>query len=59
MFIYNLVSYLRANDNFKNASETYQANFTLTDFVFGDITEWAIKQKIYHTLPLISKLALG
>jgi DNA (cytosine-5)-methyltransferase 1 len=41
---------LVANDNFKNASETYQANFAHTDFVFGDITELSIKQKIYQVI---------
>jgi len=41
---------LVANDNFKNASETYQANFAHTDFVFGDITEPSIKQKIYQVI---------
>jgi DNA (cytosine-5)-methyltransferase 1 len=41
---------LVANDNFKNASETYQANFARTDFVFGDIVEPSTKQKILEIL---------
>lgn len=41
---------LVANDNFKNASETYQANFAHTDFVFGDIVEPSTKQKIFKVL---------
>lgn len=41
---------LVANDNFKDASETYQANFAHTDFVFGDIVEVSTKQKIFKIL---------
>ena len=41
---------LVANDNFKVASETYQFNFTDTDFVFGDIVESSTKEKIFKIL---------
>jgi DNA (cytosine-5)-methyltransferase 1 len=41
---------LVANDNFKVASETYQFNFTDTDFVFGDIVEPSTKEKIFKIL---------
>jgi DNA (cytosine-5)-methyltransferase 1 len=41
---------LVANDNFKDASETYQSNFVHNDFVFGDITELSTKHKIIKIL---------
>ena len=41
---------LVANDNFKDASATYRANFPNTDFVFGDITTLETKEKIYSLI---------
>ena len=41
---------LVANDNFKDAGETYQSNFAQNDFVFGDITELSTKQEIIKIL---------
>jgi DNA (cytosine-5)-methyltransferase 1 len=49
---------LVANDNFKDASETYKHNFPNTDFVFGDITKEVTKKMIYQLLAKKDKVDL-
>jgi DNA (cytosine-5)-methyltransferase 1 len=49
---------LVANDNFKDASETYKHNFPDTDFVFGDITKEVTKKVIYKLLAEKEKVDL-
>lgn len=49
---------LVANDNFREASETYALNFPETDFVFGDISEIETKKEIFRIIGSKEKVDL-